>query len=357
MPLEVIQPANSLSGMIRFKTSAVYEMIISLQTLTRSDRHREWLTEAHKALPPDFWEELSAVYDPMLHGIAFMELGADYPDDDNVPGFIAYVGAMDTATFLFYLLGRVLTREQVVESRLEPKKLKALLDKFGGKHYHSYLVDMSFENLLPSLPTLQKRLTALWTRYWDQFLSHHIETLHPHWITSIQDKERILARDGARALLELITGSAELPPPLPDDQPVAEITFIPIYLIASQVYKFFGYGNMTVLFDSERTETQFVQNRRAQDEVLNISKALGDMTRLKILRLIAQNDGHIHGKRIAGKLELSASAVSRQLAQLRDAGLIVEEPGDDQTVNYRLQKEVITSLPDKLLTFLYESHG
>ncbi len=61
----------------------------------------------------------------------------------------------------------------------------------------------------------------------------------------------------------------------------------------------------------------------------------------------------MHGKRIAETLELSPSAVSRQLAQLRDSGLIVEEHHGDQTVTYSLVTDVITTLPEKILDYLF----
>ncbi len=45
--------------------------------------------------------------------------------------------------------------------------------------------------------------------------------------------------------------------------------------------------------------------------------------------------------------------MSRHLTQLREAGVIVEETRDNRTITYRLQREALTSLPDRLLDFLY----
>jgi DNA-binding transcriptional ArsR family regulator len=80
---------------------------------------------------------------------------------------------------------------------------------------------------------------------------------------------------------------------------------------------------------------------------------LGDGSRLEILRLIAHSEGVIHGKKIAQHLNLSASAVSRHLTQLRDAGLILEASQDNRTITYRLQKDTLTALPEKLMDYLY----
>jgi DNA-binding transcriptional ArsR family regulator len=116
---------------------------------------------------------------------------------------------------------------------------------------------------------------------------------------------------------------------------------------------FYGYGNVTILFDSERTEARLAQIEQATEEMLCTLKALSDGTRLKVLRLVALHEGDINGKAIAEKLNLSASAVSRHLAQLRESGLISEETTDNRLVAYRLQKETVTALPEKLLDYLY----
>ncbi|NDJ76684.1 MAG: helix-turn-helix transcriptional regulator, partial [Chloroflexi bacterium] len=63
--------------------------------------------------------------------------------------------------------------------------------------------------------------------------------------------------------------------------------------------------------------------------------------------------GQMHGKKIAAKLELSASAVSRHLGQLKDAGLITEETHDNRTITYRLQWGLVAALPDLLGDYLY----
>jgi DNA-binding transcriptional ArsR family regulator len=116
---------------------------------------------------------------------------------------------------------------------------------------------------------------------------------------------------------------------------------------------FYGYGNVTILFDSEMTEARLAEIERGKEQAINSLKALGDNSRLDILRLIAHSEGKIHGKKIAESLSLSASAVSRHLTQLKDAGLIAEESQDNRTITYRLQKDTITGLPDKLLDYLY----
>jgi len=84
-----------------------------------------------------------------------------------------------------------------------------------------------------------------------------------------------------------------------------------------------------------------------------IFEALADGSRLDILHLIMPHGDQMHGKRIANKLNLSASAVSRHLAQLKEAGLIVEETQDNRTFTYKIQENAISTLPDTLFDVLH----
>jgi len=111
-----------------------------------------------------------------------------------------------------------------------------------------------------------------------------------------------------------------------------------------------------VLFDSERTEARRTEIERGKEQALTVLKALSDGSRLDILRLIARHEAEMHGKKIAAKLNLSASAVSRHLSQLRDAGLIEEHMHEDRTITYRLQQTVIERLPNMLFEYLWYTY-
>jgi DNA-binding transcriptional ArsR family regulator len=352
MPLHGIEATDEISGLIRLRTSLIYEMIVSLQTLLQARRHVEWAAGARRALPATFWEALEVVYKPFHNGRDFIELAVDYPDHDDVPGFIQYVRAMDEATFVFYLLGRVIPREQLAETDLSAENLSNLLETMPGYHQY-YCANILIQQLSEDVAAFQDQLADIWQVYWDRLFNKQAPQLRPHWESGLIDKEDIMARKGGQALLDHLLGNKKFPPPLPPDHPVTEISVIPVFLTSSPIIMFYGYGNVTILFDSERTEARLAQIEQATEEMLCALKALSDGTRLKVLRLVALHEGDINGKAIAEKLSLSASAVSRHLAQLRESGLISEETIDNRLVAYRLQKETITALPEKLLDYLY----
>ena len=83
-------------------------------------------------------------------------------------------------------------------------------------------------------------------------------------------------------------------------------------------------------------------------------RALADENRLKILRLISEEELAYNGRKIAEKLKLSPSVVSRHLGQLKDAGLVIEHSPDNRNILYIAQREKISELPQILLRYLYD---
>jgi DNA-binding transcriptional ArsR family regulator len=350
MPLEWAEASDPLSHLIRFRTSAVYELLSSLQTLLRPNRRKEWVAAARSVLPPDWLQELSTLYEPFFKGAIFTELAVDYPDQDDVPGFIAYVRDMDPYLFLFYILGRYLTPDEIRATGLDAAAIVKGLDTCLEEY--CWYTQLPLERMLEDVPAFQRRLTDLWRRYWGDYFHTQVQDLYPRWEKAINQKMEILSCEGGRGLLEYVTGKRELPPPLPPDQPITEVLFIPVYFISTPTCVNYGYGSMTVLFDSERSESRAAEMEYNKGQLLAMLKALGDSSRLDILRLVLLTDGGMHGKQIAARLNLSPSAVSRHLAQLKDAGLISEQSGDNRTITYQLQMGVLSTLVDRLIEYI-----
>ena len=353
MPFEVIDTLDSLTDLIEFRSSAVYELIISIRTLLKPARwHEPFVERARAALSPELMAELVELYQNFSDGGLYFEFPVDYADHDDVPGFFKYMQSLSDADFMFYLLGRTIDRDELSALLHQPKT--ADLIRAGimnvSEHYEWY--GHNLEPIIKNIGAFKQRLVSAWQGYWETFLKHDLPSFQAQWIVGMQDKQSILAREGGRGLLEKVTGKVQLPHEVPEGVPYSSITFIPVCLLPSRVYQFFGYGNLTILFDPQFTEERRAEVQNAKKDALSILKALDDETRLQILRLIAQHGSRMHGKNIAEKLNISASAVSRHLALLKDGGLIAEDPRKN-LITYRFQKEVLTSLVDKLLDYLF----
>jgi DNA-binding transcriptional ArsR family regulator len=351
MPFEVIDTLDPLTGLIQLRTSAVYETVISIRTLLKPSRRQEtWAKRASAALAPDLLAELTYLYQNFSDGGLYLELPVDYADHDDVPGFFEHVRNLSDVDFLFYVVGRVIGRDELSRLELSGDVIRAALAG-RSEHYEWYGRDL--DPILADVPAFRDRLVDAWEAYWTSFFQHEIAELEPVWEAGLQEKRNILEREGGRVLVEKVTGRSELPPELPPGTPITSVTFTPVCLLPSRVYRFFGYGNVTILFDPQFTEERKIAIEQAKDEAMATLKALNDETRLEILRLIVQHHkGHPHGKILAEKVGFSPSAVSRHLALLKDGNLIAEEP-QKNLIAYRFQKETLFSLVDKLLDYLY----
>ncbi len=352
MPLDMFETTDALTEIIRIQTSPVYEMIISLHVLLKPGRHEEWADAVRADLPPDFFDDLAEVYGPFKSGAVFFELPVDFPDHSDVPGFIDYVRHMDPFTFIFYLVGRILTPEEIADTG---PRFAPMLDAILATPYANSCscIESPFDLILDDIPGFQARLADLWERYWEVFFKIKSAEFRPHWEAAVEEKTSLLRQMGGQWLTEHITGRNKPLPTLPPSQPVTDMVFIPVYLLPSQVFMLYGYGNVTVLFDSERTAALVAEMQQHKERLLATFKALGDGSRLDILRMIAQHEGMINGKKIAEHLDLSAPTVSRHLTQLRDAGLIAEESQDNRTITYYIQRDAIQALPKALLDLLH----
>ena len=58
------------------------------------------------------------------------------------------------------------------------------------------------------------------------------------------------------------------------------------------------------------------------EDLAAIFKALGDPTRLRIIRLLAKNEGNLCVNALTHQLEVTQSAVSQHLRVLRNVGLV-----------------------------------
>jgi DNA-binding transcriptional ArsR family regulator len=83
--------------------------------------------------------------------------------------------------------------------------------------------------------------------------------------------------------------------------------------------------------------------------VLRLHRALGDATRLRILKLLAERD--LYGTELAEQLDISKPTVSHHMAQLRAAGLVTAVQAGSATY-YSLRRERINEALGDLTQFL-----
>jgi hypothetical protein len=74
------------------------------------------------------------------------------------------------------------------------------------------------------------------------------------------------------------------------------------------------------------------------NKIVDFHKALGDLTRIRIIALLQQ--GPLHGQAIAGKLGLKAPTITHHMAKLREIG-IIKEHRDKNTIYFSLNTKIL----------------
>jgi DNA-binding transcriptional ArsR family regulator len=100
------------------------------------------------------------------------------------------------------------------------------------------------------------------------------------------------------------------------------------------------------------TERRREELHEIEEEIITTAKALGDKTRLRLLRWIA-SDPQVYGSKLAKLCHVSQPSVSRHLRILKEAGVIEEVPVDNH-ITYEVYRERLEALAPRLVGYLYE---
>ncbi|MEH7610451.1 metalloregulator ArsR/SmtB family transcription factor [Gottfriedia acidiceleris] len=73
-------------------------------------------------------------------------------------------------------------------------------------------------------------------------------------------------------------------------------------------------------------------------KIVDFHKALGDLTRVRIIALLQQ--GHLSGQEIASKLSLKPPTITHHMSKLREVGLI-KERRDKNTIYFSLNTKIL----------------
>ena len=349
MPLHQTAEHDPITSMIEIKTSAVFQMLVSLQGVVDSWKMQNLAEDVRSALGEQFMQTTSEIYRRFFACCFFTELAVDYADRDDVDGFIEYVAGLPVREFAFYVLGRWFPLEDIPKAP-NAESIGDLIETHGERDTLTQLYpDLAWAD---TISEIQRDLCRQWRIYWNDFYAACAVAHRAQWVKSIEEKQDLLERGGGAALLKQTTGHDELPPPVPAHIPITRIELIPLSHTPRRAYVFYGYGTAQILYDCSRT----VEHDREVDDhkrrSLPVLKALADENRLKILKTISQNERIMNGKKIAEKVMLSPSVVSRHLSQLKDAGLIEEHSADNRNITYSFRISRLRELGEDLEAFI-----
>jgi DNA-binding transcriptional ArsR family regulator len=296
----------------------VYDFLISLSDdaggtddLPAADRR--WLADARAALP----ERIRKDRDELLGSelcIQVADLVVDRPEAVDADGFIAALERLPTREVVRYLEG---------ESVRDPE-VSALIDRaLAGEEaaFTELGPKLGEHNLAQRLAILRdpepvvERLVGVFRAWREPFA-----TIEPRVRAMIQHDFEARAGDIASLppteLIEKTTGGLRwLPEP-----GINRVILAPSYFARPFNYLFSHADWRVYAYPIADAAIDAADPFEPPPAVVRLHRALGDPSRLRILRLLADGDKYL--TELAGAMELSKPTVKHHMALLRAAGLV-----------------------------------
>ncbi len=326
-----------------FDVRTAFDFAVSLATevgehdeLPAEDRR--WLERARAALPESV---RPAIDDEMC--IFGAGLIVDRPDVTDAASVVALVHGTDGRAFATAVLADSLrdpARQAEVAAALDGDRtsIDSLLTAWPD-HKHGWL-----SRLLVDADAIVGEVGALM----DAWLPLYQE-VEPRIRTIIERDADLRAGDIASLrsgeLIERTTNGIRWL----SEPGVRRVVLAPSYLVRPYNFTFTGEDWRLFIYPVSDSALEPHDPLAPPQSVLRLHRALGDDTRLRILRLLKDRDWYL--TEIAERLELSKPTIKHHLAQLRAAGLVTltEEGGLSY---YSLRRDRLDDATSELVRFL-----
>ena len=301
----------------------------------------EWRSGQRRSLP----ESARAYMDFAEGGLDWATLSlCDYVTTsglhDSWEDFAAYVRSRPLDEFLHVLLNGDIPREEIARLRGDPEGAADWVNRLSC---FSRMTGERAAALFADAEGFRERLLAFVGANRTASFTAKMEELRPGFERLMQKiAERLKGKDPIAFAEEL----SRKPFPYPRDY--RSYVFVPSYFVGKRYLYSYGNGNFECVFNITQVSEGGTEEAKILSELLRV---LGDQTRLEILRMLS--GGPSYGKELAGRLGLTTATVSRQLDQLKTAGLVLEEKADTNNVKLvRLEHTAVDTLFGQLQDFL-----
>jgi DNA-binding transcriptional ArsR family regulator len=309
---------GSAAYRIDWDVRTAYDFIFSLSgdagstdDLPAADR--TWLTDTRKSLPADVQEAIKALFESEL-AIHAGVLLVDQPDVRTSGDVVALVEATPPAELVGALMadhGHDAELEGLIQRAIDGDRtaLPEVAAKLPDWHRKGRL-----ELLRDPLVTKDRIVAVLraWQEPFSAIEDRVRAILERDYDDRAGDRERLAPAD----LIEATTGGVRYLP----EPGISRVILGPSYfsrpynfLMSAREWRFFGYP----VADSALGPSDGLTPPLA---LVRLHRALGDETRLRILKLLASRDLYL--TEIAQQLDLSKPTIKHHMMQLRSAGLV-----------------------------------
>lgn len=267
----------------------------------------------------------------------YLPLSGHYEDWER---FTAHVNAQPIDDFLYVVLNHDIPLEEISRLRKQPERAAGWADRLSC---FSRMRPEAAVRIFSEPEAFRSRLLAFVAANRTSVFQDKVQDFHPLSDARIAAVQLRLKGKDPIALAEELSNK-----PFKHPRDFRSYAFVPSYFLGRKSLYSLGDRNFLLAFSlSQKSEDSPSKGKELSERM----KVLGDRTRLDILRLLSE--GPSYGKAIADRLELTTATVSRQLDQLKVAGLVVEDRADSNNVKLvHLQATVINELFRQIQDFL-----
>lgn len=331
---------------IEWDARSLYDFLFSLTgdagaTDDLPEPDRAWLRDARAGLAPDVAADVTELFGAQL-AIFLAALVVEHPELASVEQFLDLVATIPTHELVASVL-RDLGHDADLAPLVEPAAagdVEALAALRAATSGHQAELGILLDD-----PAGTHRRIVRALRAW----ASPFALIEPR-IRAIEARDVILrAADrgayGGSELIERTTGGIRWLPEVGIKRVVLAPSYFSRpynYLLAGDGWRFFGYPvSDDALEPADRLAPP--------PAMIRLHRALGDETRMRILKLLASQDLYL--TEIAQHLELSKPTIKHHLALLRAAGLVtVVEAGS--VIYYNLRRDRLEAASGELSSFL-----
>lgn len=351
--------------LVSFSYSPSLEAVLSLSVFVVPNHHplqHPWVRRMRR-LPPELKREIAAF------SFAYRCLIPDFLYPSPAAGYATFEEELETLAGLDpVLVAFDFTRplhdhggDRDPATLADPRLRKAVVEKAArigaSPEYAGLAVD--------DPPAVMGRFIGLLEWYWDEAFGEEWERLEPQLARTVTEAGAAIAKGGVYQLLATLAPRLRIEADaerfgidVPHDHEVqiaeeGELVLVPSAYVWPHLHLNCDPPWPYALVYSAPFMAAAARREIPPDELVRLLRAVGDRTRLNVLRLVAERPRTT--QELASLVGMSEAGLSKHLRVLREAGLVAARR-DGYYVLYSFVSDPIAPLSDSLLNFV-ESNG
>jgi DNA-binding transcriptional ArsR family regulator len=335
---------------IKFVYSPFFEMLCSLHVLTRPDHHLgrlNWANNLREQMEEEFYKEIlffGSNFFEWLGPMGFCEL-SNRVNDFNIIDAIEFISEISIEEYVYVMLNESVGKEEITYCINHKGKASKFTD------LNAVQLDI-FEN--PE--AFRRRFLACLKKYYYLFFEKELRFIEPLLIRIMKRQIELSKKIGILDYIKTIHPRIKL-----EDEEIKLIKYtvfsFPYAKLERIDFRISSFVAPHLLVDIQGkhllkfTISANLEERLEQVPVdlSKIMKALGDETRLKILRCLYNKRNST--QEVAQELGISEAAVSKHLKLMLDSGMLHKERSGNY-IHYILNKITLDSIPMNLYEYL-----